>query len=80
MKGQMTITAVEGRGMNFRGQFHLKSQSEKYEMISGLAKCLGINDPTTWAECVVYCLGRIPDLEGMKRTEIVIPTFGGETK
>lgn len=75
MKGQITITAVEGERLNFRGTVLLKGKDEAYELISGLAKCLGINDPTSWAECVVYCLGRIPDLEGLERTEIRLPTL-----
>ena len=80
MKGQITITVNEGNRLNFHGNLLLKNNIERYEIISGLSKCLGINDPSSWAECVVYCLGRIPDMEGMNRTEIVIPNFGGESK
>ena len=80
MKGQITITAEEGKRLKFRGTVLLNDNAERYELISGLAKCLGVNDATSWAECVVYCLGRVSDLEGLSRTEIVIPDFGGETK
>lgn len=78
MKGQITITVDERGQLNFRGTVLLKANTERYELISGLAKCLGVNDPTSWAECVVYCLGRIPDLEGMERTEIVLPNMKKE--
>ena len=73
MKGQITITIEDDGRVNFRGNVLLTHNADKYELISGLAKCLGVNDATSWAECVVYCLGRIPDLEGMNRTEIIIP-------
>ena len=78
MKGQITITIDESGSVNFRGNVLLTHNADKYELISGLAKCLGVNDPTSWAECVVYCLGRIPDLEGMERTEIVLPNMKKE--
>ena len=44
MKGTMTITAEEGKGVNFRGSIMLRSETEKFEIISCMAKCLGIND------------------------------------
>ena len=75
MKGQITITIEDTGRVNFRGNVLLTHNGDKYELISGLAKCLGVNDPTSWAECVVYCLGRIPDLEGLERTEIRLPTL-----
>ena len=78
MKGQITITINESGSVNFRGNVLLKRNADKYELISGLAKCLGINDTTLWAECVVYCLGRIADLEGLERTEIVLPDMKKE--
>lgn len=80
MKGTITITAEEGKGVNFRGSIMLKSETEKFEIISCMAKCLGINDTDIWARCVVHCLGRMYDTKGLERTEIVIPNFGGETK
>lgn len=76
MKGIMTITAEEGKEVNFRGSIMLKSETEKFEIISCMAKCLGINDTDAWARCVVHCLGRMSDLEGLERTEIIIPAKG----
>lgn len=73
MKGTMTIKATDGKGVNFQGSILLRSETEKYEIISCMAKCLGINDAESWAKCVVWCLGRVDDLEGLNRTEIVIP-------
>lgn len=77
MKGK-TVIEGDGKRLRMSGTMLLDDETEKYEIISAMAKCLGINDPTSWAECVVYCLGRIPDLDGLNRTEIVIPNFGGE--
>lgn len=76
MKGTITITGVKG-GMTFHSDKIYITGVERYELISGLAKCLGINDPKTWAECTIYCLSRIPDQEGLTRTEIRMPDFGG---
>lgn len=53
MKGQITIKVDERGQLTFRGNVLLKNSTERYELISGLAKCLGVNDPTSWAECVV---------------------------
>jgi hypothetical protein len=76
MKGTITITG-DGKHLNFHCDEMLVSTVEKYDLISGLAKCLGINDPKEWAACTIYCLSRIPDQDGLTRTEIQIPDFGG---
>lgn len=78
MKGSITITSKENGGINFAGSIVLSSEVEKYRLISGLAKCLGVNDAESWAKCVIYCLDRINDLDGMTRTEIQIPRVKGE--
>lgn len=76
MKGTIVIES-DGEHIRMSGTMLFRGKTETYEVISGLSKSLGINDATSWAECVLYCLSRVNDLEGLNRTEIVIPTFGG---
>lgn len=73
MKGSMTITAKGENELNFRGSFLMHSELDKYRLISGLAKCLGVDTPKAWAECIMYCLAQMDDKEGLERTEIVLP-------
>lgn len=77
MKGKIVIES-EGKRLHMSGTMMLNDEIEKYELISTLSKCLGVNDAKSWAECVLYCLSRIDDQEGLRRTEISIPNFGGE--
>ena len=79
MKGTITIES-DGTRVRMSCNMLFCGKVEVYEVISGLSKGLGVNDAESWAECVLYCLGRIDDQEGLRRTEIVIPNFGGETK
>lgn len=77
MKGKIVIES-DGSRLHMSGNMLFRGKIEAYEVISGLSKSLGINDAESWAECVLYCLSRVDDIEGLNRTEIVIPNIKGE--
>lgn len=73
MKGQLVLKA-NGETISVDGSLMLRGKIEVYEVVSSIARVLGVDTPEEWANCVLYCVARLPaEPDEMSRTIIPIP-------